>query len=140
MAKGLSTPMRSKSSLDWMEKGGRRAPRRVGRRVVVGSRGSPLAREQARLVVEKLAPLHPEVDFVFKWVTTAGDLHRQLSPAEMGRGVFVKELEAALRDGEIDLAVHSLKDLPTQIPPGLTMAAIPLREEARDAPVAPLAL
>ena len=100
----------------------------------LGSRGSPLARWQANHVAERLRDAWPGLAIDIVTIKTEGD-----QPADMpqldsfGKGIFVKEIEAALLQGTIDLAVHSLKDLPTDMPAGLTVAAIPKRHDARDA-------
>ncbi len=99
----------------------------------VGTRGSHLALRQTELVLEALAGAHPEASFEVRPIRTAGDQQARASLAEIGgRGVFVAELERALLAGEIDLAVHSLKDLPSQETPGLTIGAVPQREDPRD--------
>ncbi len=99
------------------------------RAVVVGTRGSQLALSQTRQVVERLKELWPETEFKIRTVTTSGD--RGADPME--RGIFVKELEDALFRGEVDIAVHSLKDLPTKQPDGLKVVSIPRRVDPRDA-------
>ena len=105
----------------------------IRRKVIVGSRGSSLALRQTECVVEQLRDLHPECEFVIKKIKTEGDRFTTTPLASMaGRGVFVKEIEAALIAGEIDIAVHSLKDLPSQLTKGLVLAAIPQREDPRD--------
>lgn len=102
--------------------------------VVVGTRGSPLALAQAEWVIARLSQLYPELDLHLKRVKTRGDIFREVALARIdGKGIFVKEIEEALLSGEIDLAVHSLKDLPTALPRGLAIGAVPLREEPRDA-------
>lgn len=109
----------------------------LGRPLVVGTRGSPLALRQTELVVQALRELSPGRDIEIRTMRTEGDRRRDESLAAMGgQGVFVKEIEAALARGEIDLAVHSLKDLPAELPPGLTIAAVPPRTDPRDALVA----
>ncbi len=102
-------------------------------KIVVGSRGSKLAVLQAELVLHALQRLHPEIEFSHRSITTAGDRNVQ-APLEVigGEGIFVKELEQALLQNEIDLAVHSLKDMPTVLAEGLTLAAVPVREDPRD--------
>ncbi|MBI2881332.1 MAG: hydroxymethylbilane synthase [Candidatus Tectomicrobia bacterium] len=108
------------------------APVARGRKVLrVGSRGSLLARRQAEGVRDALRSLGAEAEWVR--VRTEGDrvLDRPLSEIG-GKGVFTKEIEDALLEGRIDVAVHSLKDLPTQIPPGLALAAVTRREDPRD--------
>jgi len=102
-------------------------------KVVVGSRGSELALRQAQLVVAELQKHFPEVDFKIKTIKTAGDKILDLPlPKLEGKGFFVKEIEHALLAGEIDMAVHSMKDVPTVLPAGLTLSAITKREDARD--------
>lgn len=105
-----------------------------GRPVVIGARGSALSLRQAALVVCRLAERLPEVEFRIQPVKAAADHQPELPLAALGgEGVFVKELEAKLAGGEIDLAVHSMKDLPLDIPAGLTIAAIVERDDPRDA-------
>jgi hydroxymethylbilane synthase len=100
--------------------------------IVIGSRGSALALWQARYIQEKLGELGAETRIEI--IKTTGDKIQDVSLAKVGgKGLFTKEIEEALLDGTIDVAVHSTKDVPTEIPAGLTIAAIPGREEARDA-------
>lgn len=94
--------------------------------LVVGTRGSALAQAQARLAAASLGP-----DVELRAIRTAGDASSR-PLAELGDGVFVTALEDALRRGEVDVAVHSLKDLPTDERPGLIVAAILPREDPRD--------
>jgi hydroxymethylbilane synthase len=103
-------------------------------RLIIGSRGSKLALWQSEWVKARLRELHPQLAVSIEIIKTSGDVlkHEPLSVIG-GKGVFTKELEEALLDGRIDLAVHSLKDLPTILPQGLTIAAISEREDARDA-------
>jgi len=97
----------------------------------IGTRGSQLARAQASWVQERLRAAGPEAELVI--IRTQGDLLPEASLTKIGgKGVFVKELENALFAGEIDFAVHSLKDLPVEIAQGLTIAAVTERVEARD--------
>ena len=103
------------------------------RTVRVGTRTSPLAMRQTQAVIDLLSARHPAVRWDVVGITTKGDVQRTASLASLGRGVFVKEIEAALLGGEIDLAVHSLKDLPTEPTPGLAVAAYSLRDDPRDA-------
>lgn len=101
---------------------------------IVGSRGSALALRQTEQVVGALQRLYPEVEFNIKSIRTEGDRASTVPLARLGgQGLFVKELEAALLREEIDLAVHSMKDVPTEIPAGLTLGAAIKREDARDA-------
>jgi len=100
---------------------------------MVGTRSSPLALRQTEEVLARLRSLHPELTFEVKTITTQGDaiLDRPL-PSFGGRGVFVKEMELALQEGTVDMAVHSLKDMPTQLPPGLALAAVTSRRDPSD--------
>lgn len=100
----------------------------------IGSRGSHLALWQANWVKARLGELYPELEIRIDIIKTTGDVLKN-APLSLigGKGVFTKELEEALLADRIDLAVHSLKDLPTQLHPGLTLAAICEREDARDA-------
>ncbi len=101
--------------------------------VRVGTRGSALARWQADHVAQLLQAAHPALRIEVVVITTRGDqvLDTPL-PLIGGKGLFTAELEAALRGGAIDLAVHSLKDLPTENPPGLLICAVPPRAAAHD--------
>jgi len=96
--------------------------------IVVGTRGSLLALTQTRWTVERLKENWPETEFKIKTIQTKGD--RGADPRE--QNIFVGELEDALRRGEIDIAVHSLKDLPTTQPEGLQIAGVPRRVDPRD--------
>src|SRR5256714_13914917 len=100
--------------------------------LVIASRGSQLALWQARWVSEQLAALgHKSRIEIIK---TTGDKITDVPLAKVGtKGLFTKEIEEALLDGRADLAVHSLKDLPTELPAGLVLAAVPQREDPRDA-------
>jgi hydroxymethylbilane synthase len=104
----------------------------MNREIVIGSRGSKLALWQSEWVRARLEELGASVRIeIFK---TTGDVMRDVPLATIGgQGVFTKELEVALLDGRIDVAVHSLKDLPTVNPEGLSITATPEREDARDA-------
>ena len=102
--------------------------------IIIGSRGSRLALTQAESVLASLKEANPGLEFSFTKIITEGDRHRNIPLNRMpGRRVFVKEVEEALLDGRIDLAVHSLKDLPTQIPHRLSLAAVTMRLDPRDA-------
>ncbi|MCH7580137.1 MAG: hydroxymethylbilane synthase, partial [Chloroflexi bacterium] len=101
--------------------------------ITVGTRGSPLAMRQTELVVASLRAQDPEAQIEIKQITTQGDRDQRASLSDIGgQGVFVKELEAAILVGDIDVAVHSLKDVPSEIAPGLTLAAYPERADPRD--------
>lgn len=104
-------------------------------RLRIGTRASALALWQARHVASRLVAAHPDLDVEEVVIPTEGDRLPSALPIGVGsgRGVFVKQIEEALLLGRIDLAVHSLKDLPTTEPPGLTIAAVPRRHDARDA-------
>jgi len=103
------------------------------KKIVVGSRGSKLALTQTQLVINELKKHFPEVSFAIKTIKTAGDKILDVPlPKIEGKGFFVKEIENALLAGEIDLAVHSMKDVPTVLPAGLIISAITKREDVRD--------
>ncbi len=103
------------------------------RKITIGTRGSKLAVIQAEWVLTKLGEADPGLEASLVKITTRGDRDSGTALDKFaGQGVFVKELEKALIDGEIDLAVHSLKDLPTEIPYGLFLAAATTRLDPRD--------
>ena len=106
-------------------------------RYVIGSRGSKLALVQAESVRLQLAQLNPSLNISIEIIRTSGDANSQPLSVIGGKGVFTKELEDALLSGRIDIAVHSLKDLPTTLPYGLALSAICEREDPRDALVLP---
>jgi hydroxymethylbilane synthase len=100
--------------------------------LTIASRGSQLALWQARWVAARLAEAGTETRIEI--IKTTGDKITDVPLAKVGtKGLFTKEIEEALLEGRADLAVHSLKDLPTELPEGLVLAAIPEREDARDA-------
>ena len=105
----------------------------MSRPLIIGSRGSKLALWQAEQARERLRTLNPQLDVQIEIIKTTGDVKNDPLSVIGGKGVFTKELEDALLDGRIDLAVHSLKDLPTILPDELSIAAICEREDARDA-------
>jgi hydroxymethylbilane synthase len=105
----------------------------MARPLVIGSRGSKLALWQAEQARERLLLLNPQIDVRIEIIKTTGDVKSDPLSVIGGKGVFTKELEDALLDGRIYIAVHSMKDLPTIMPDGLTIAAICEREDARDA-------
>ena len=101
--------------------------------VVIGTRSSKLAIIQAEGVLAKLGEVSPEIEFSLVKITTTGDWESDTALDKFEeQGMFVKELEKALFDGKIDLAVHSLKDLPAEIPEGLSLAATTARLDPRD--------
>ncbi len=109
----------------------------MGRKLVIGTRGSGLALWQAEWVQSSLRRGVPGVEVGLKVIRTAGDRDQTTPLGQLGgRGVFTKEIERALLAGEIDIAVHSLKDLPTDLPEGLALGAVGPREDPRDALVA----
>ena len=102
--------------------------------ITIGTRGSRLALVQARSVAKDLETVNPDLTVHVRILKTKGDTDKDASLDTFGgEGVFVKELERALVTGEIDAAVHSLKDLPTILPDGLVIAAVPERVDVRDA-------
>jgi len=108
----------------------------------IGTRGSKLALAQAHEVQNRLAAAHayPTERFEIVVITTTGDKVRDRPLAEIGgKGLFTKEIEDALLDKRIDMAVHSMKDMPAELPAGLAMAALLPREDARDAFLSPVA-
>lgn len=101
--------------------------------IIVGTRGSKLALTQTNWVKAQLESLNPHLKFSIKIIHTSGDKITDVALSRIGgKGLFTKELEVALQEGKIDLAVHSLKDIPTEIPPDLTLGAIPEREDPHD--------
>ena len=103
-------------------------------KLVVGTRGSNLALVQTNWVEDQLKKENPGVEFEVKIIKTKGDLIKDLPLDKIGdKGLFVKEIEKSLLDGEIDMAVHSMKDMPSYLPEGLKFAHSPKREDPRDA-------
>ena len=102
-------------------------------KIRIGTRGSQLALWQANHVKDCIKALFPELEVELEIIKTKGDkiLDRPLALVG-GKGLFVKEIETALLNGDIDLAVHSMKDMPGELPPGLTIGAIPERENPFD--------
>ena len=103
-------------------------------RLIIATRGSRLALWQSEWVASRLRHVHPDLTVEIKTIRTTGDKLAQASLSKIaGKGVFTKELEEALLDGSAHIAVHSLKDLPTILPDGLHVGAIPQREDPLDA-------
>lgn len=103
------------------------------KKLVIGTRGSRLARAQANLIMESLRLRHPEICCEIEIIQTTGDKFLNETFDKIGgKGVFVKEIESALLDKDIDIAVHSMKDLPTEEHIQLTLAAVTEREDPRD--------
>lgn len=101
--------------------------------ITIGTRGSTLALWQTEHIANKLRTLWPDCEFVIKKIKTQGDRVLDVPLAKVGsQGLFVKEIENALLSGEIDLGVHSLKDMPSQLTAGLEFGAISQREDPRD--------
>lgn len=107
------------------------------RKLIVGSRRSKLAITQSQQFIEKLKAVDPELDIEIKEIVTKGDriIDKQLSKVG-GKGLFVKEIQNELFNHGIDMAIHSLKDVPSVIPEGLTLGCIPDRENPYDAYIA----
>jgi hydroxymethylbilane synthase len=100
----------------------------------IGTRGSPLALTQTRWVEAELKARHPGLVTEVVIIKTTGDKLKDVPLAQVGgKGLFIKEIEEALLAGAVDLAVHSLKDMPAEMPPGCTLGAVPQREDCRDA-------
>lgn len=103
------------------------------RTLVIGTRGSALALAQTDIVTRLLLEQHPALDVQRRVISTRGDRILDTALSKIGdKGLFVKEIETALQEGTIDVAVHSMKDLPTEGPADLEIGAIPAREDARD--------
>lgn len=99
----------------------------------LGSRDSALALAQTNLVAQRLHRAWPELALEVKTFKTQGDLNLETSLDQLGgKGLFVRELETALLEGEIDLAIHSMKDMPGDLPPGLALTSVLEREDPRD--------
>ena len=107
----------------------------TGNRLVLGTRGSDLALAQARQVASGLQTAHPHLAVEIQIIRTTGDERLEWdlkNPGTLGKGLFTRQLEDALLGGLIDVAVHSLKDLPVRLPDGLVLGAIPQRADHRD--------
>jgi len=105
----------------------------VNRTLRIGTRGSLLALRQSEQVKAALSAMHPELRIELKIIKTTGDKILDVPLAKVGgKGLFVKEIEEALLARQVDLAVHSMKDVPAMLPEGLEIAAVPAREDPRD--------
>jgi len=106
------------------------------RPIIICTRGSALALAQSNMIAAECRRLFPQLQFELQIIKTTGDKLQKASMAKtdpsLPKGLFTKELEVALMNGEADIAVHSLKDLPTELPTGLILAATPKREDVRD--------
>ncbi len=100
--------------------------------LTVGTRGSALALAQTQLVLDALRQRWPDLEVRVERIRTTGDARRDVPLAALGRGAFVSEIEAALRERQVDVAVHSAKDLPSRLAPGLRIAAVLERADPRD--------
>ncbi|WP_329887047.1 hydroxymethylbilane synthase [Pseudoramibacter faecis] len=108
------------------------------KKIVVGSRGSRLAVAQTRWLLDKLSAAHPGIRFELKIITTKGDRNQHQALDAIGdKGLFTAELEAELLSGEIQMAVHSMKDMPSTLPKGLCLTVPPVREDPADVLVTP---
>lgn len=104
------------------------------RKIIVGSRRSKLALTQTNWVIDQLKKIDPTFEFEVKEIVTKGDKILDVTLSKVGgKGLFVKEIEQAMLDEEIDMAVHSMKDMPAVLPEGLVIGCIPFREDHRDA-------
>lgn len=102
-------------------------------RIVVGTRGSNLALGQTNIVIDMIKEIHPHVEFEVKVIKTKGDILKDVAIDKLGgKKIFVKEIERELLEGTIDMAVHSMKDMPGELPKGLKLSSTPLREDYRD--------
>ena len=105
--------------------------------LIVGTRGSQLALWQAEWVQRQLKAIVPDISVILKRIQTSGDKIQDVPLAKIGgKGLFVKEIEEALLRRDIDLAVHSMKDVPSELPEGLEIVCVPEREDPRDALIA----
>jgi hydroxymethylbilane synthase len=110
------------------------APVAAPRRLTIATRESALALWQAEHIRAQLAAAYPACEILLLGMTTTGDRVQDRPLADVGgKGLFIKELEAAMADGRADLAVHSLKDVPMDLPDGFALAAVTAREDPRDA-------
>ena len=102
--------------------------------IIIGTRGSPLALAQANLIAAEGRAAFPKLTFELQIIQTTGDKLQtaSLAQGDLPKGLFTKELEVALLAGRVDLCVHSLKDLPTELPSGLKLGAVGKREDVRD--------
>lgn len=108
------------------------------KKIIVGSRGSKLAVVQTNWLLDRLRDAHPDIDFELKIIRTKGDKIQHKALDAIGdKGLFTKELEDSLFDGNIQMAVHSMKDMPSSLPKGLTLTVPTVREDPRDVLVTP---
>ncbi|NTU86255.1 MAG: hydroxymethylbilane synthase, partial [Chloroflexales bacterium] len=108
-------------------------------KLILGTRGSKLALTQSEMIAAQLRALHAGLEVELRIISTKGDRILDVALSAVGdKGLFVKELEQALLDNEVDFCVHSSKDLPSLVPDGLALAAFPERADPRDVIVTPL--
>jgi len=104
------------------------------KQLLVALRKSALSLCHAEYIRDRLLAHYPECEITLRGITTQGDRVLEKSLADIGgKGLFIEEIETAMRDGRADVAVHSLKDMPMEMAPGFTIAAVPVREDPRDA-------
>lgn len=102
-------------------------------KIIVGTRGSKLALSQTNWVIDELKKQNPDIDFEVKIIKTKGDLIQNIALDKIGdKGLFVKEIEEKLINKEIDIAIHSMKDMPSNLPEELKFSYVPKREDIRD--------
>ena len=109
------------------------------KQIKVGTRASPLSLRQTEEMLGVLRRLSGDMGFAVTTIRTKGDRNGEAPLTSLGLGIFASEIEEALLQGQIDLAVHSLKDLPVRLPPGLGVAAYPKRADPRDALISEVA-
>ncbi|MDD5730111.1 MAG: hydroxymethylbilane synthase [Candidatus Omnitrophica bacterium] len=102
------------------------------KKIIIGTRGSPLAMAQSKIMIGALKKKFPHIKLSLKKIVTKGDGLKNWPPALEDKGFFVKDIEEALASGKCDIAVHSIKDMPVDLHPGLEITAIPKRENAQD--------
>lgn len=102
------------------------------KKLIVGTRGSLLATTQTGIVIEAIRKCHPGIDIETRIIKTRGDIDLETSLNKMGKGIFVTEIEQALHNKEIDIAIHSMKDMPTVVTEGLKLLPMMKREMPQD--------
>ncbi|MBU5427535.1 hydroxymethylbilane synthase [Tissierella pigra] len=102
-------------------------------KIIVGSRGSNLALTQTNMVIDSIKKVHPEIEFEVKVIKTKGDILKDIPIDKLGgKEIFIKEIEKELLDNTIHMAIHSMKDMPGELPKGLKLSFSPIREDYRD--------
>lgn len=134
MPEAAAKEAKAEKTMDTQTKAPHRSGRAAPERLVIASRESRLAMWQAQHIRDRLRALYPETAVDILGMSTRGDRMLDRPLAQIGgKGLFIKELETAMLEGRADLAVHSLKDVPMEMPPGFAMAAIGARENPCDA-------